>query len=114
VIGVLESPVNNATLSGSVTFSGYMYSTGQKIAQGLAIVDGVQYGLVKLGIARPDVCPSLPNADACPNIGFTFTFDTTKLQNGPHVLGIEGVNARGDYAIFPSVTSSGINIFVKN
>ncbi len=114
VIGVLETPVNNATLSGSVTFSGYMYSTGQKITEGIVIVDNVQYGLVKLGIARPDVCSSLPDADACPNIGFTYTFDTTRLQNGPHVLGIEGVNARGDYAIFPSVISSGINIFVKN
>ncbi len=114
VIGVLESPVSNATLSGTATFSGYMYSTGQKITEGIVIVDNVQYGLVKLGIPRPDVCLSLPNADACPNIGFSFTFDTTKLQNGPHVLGIEGVNARGDYVIFPSVTSSGINVFVKN
>lgn len=114
VIGVLESPASNATLSGTVTLSGYMYSAGQKISAGLVIVDGAVVGSVKLGVARPDVCPSLPNADACPNIGFTFTLDTNRLLNGPHVLGIEGVNARGDYAIFPQVVGEGINVIVNN
>ncbi|HEV2447059.1 MAG TPA: M36 family metallopeptidase, partial [Candidatus Sulfopaludibacter sp.] len=114
VIGVLESPLPNATLSGTVTLSGYIYSTGQKIVAGLVIVDDVSLGLVKLGVPRPDVCPLLPNAGACPNIGFTFTLDTTKLPNGPHVLGIQGVNGRGDSAIFPSQVANGINIFVQN
>jgi hypothetical protein len=114
VIGVLEAPASNATLSGTVALSGYMYSAGQKMAAGYVIVDGLLYGSAKLGVARPDVCPSLPNADACPNIGFTFNLDTTKLLNGPHVIGIEGVNARGDYAIFPSVVGLGIDVFVQN
>ncbi|HLJ48384.1 MAG TPA: M36 family metallopeptidase [Bryobacteraceae bacterium] len=114
VIGVLESPANNATLSGTVTLSGYMYSAGQRIIAGVVIVDGSTIGTVTLGVPRPDVCPSLPAADACPNIGFTFNLDTTRFQNGPHTIGIEGVNTRGDYAIFPNLTATGMNIFVKN
>ena len=114
VIGVLESPAPNAALSGTVTVSGYVYSPGQTIASAFVIVDGRSLALVKLGVPRPDVCASLPQANACPNIGFTYTLDTTKLLNGPHVLGIEGINARGDYAIFPNQAGRGITIFVQN
>jgi hypothetical protein len=114
VTGVLEAPASNATLSGSVTVTGYMYSAGQKILGGYLLVDGQPYQTIASSLPRPDVCPSLPNADACPNIGFSVTLDTTKLLNGPHVLGIEGFNARGDYAIFPLTVKNGINVTVKN
>jgi hypothetical protein len=114
VIGVLQNPSANATLSGTVTLSGYMYSQGQKITTGVVLIDGQSAGVVTLGVPRPDVCPSLPNADACPNIGFSYALDTTKLLNGPHVIGIEGVNGRGDYAIFPDSGFRGMNVFVQN
>ena len=115
VIGVLEAPLAGDTLSGVVTLKGYMYSTGQKIIRGVVLVDGIAYGnSISSILPRPDVCPSLPNADACPNIGFSVTLDTTKLLNGPHVLGIEGFNIRGDYVIFPSTVKNGINVTVKN
>jgi len=115
VIGVLESPASNATLSGTVTVSGYMYSTGQKILGGYLVVDGQIYGgSFTSALPRADVCASLPAADACPNIGFSIPLDTTKLFNGPHTIGIEGVNARGDYALFPALVSNGLNVTVQN
>lgn len=114
VIGVLESPTNNATVSGTVTVSGYVYSPGQTMATGLLLIDQAQSGAVRLGIPRPDVCAALPNADACPNIGFTVVLDTTQLQNGAHVVGVLGINRRGDYSIFPPQNLMGINIFVQN
>ncbi len=114
VIGVLEAPTQGTTLSGTVTISGYVYSAGQKITSASVRVDGLTVGTAKIGVARPDVCASLPTADACPNIGFTFTLDTTLLQNGPHILGVRAVNDRGDYAVFPALVNGGINVFVKN
>jgi hypothetical protein len=114
VIGVLEAPASNAKVSGTITVSGYVYSAGHKITSATVRVDGVTVGTAKLGVARPDVCPSLPNADACPNIGFTFTLNTAQFLNGPHILGIRAVNDRGDYAVFPLVANGGITIFVQN
>ncbi len=106
--------MNNAVLSGTVLLSGYMYSAGQKVIEGIVVVDNVEWALVKLGVARPDVCSSLPKADACPNIGFTYSLDTRKFSNGPHVLGIQGVNDRGDYTMFPATLFGGVNVFVQN
>ena len=115
VIGVLEAPTQGATLSGTVTVSGYVYSEGQKITSVSVRVDGFPVpGAVRIAVARPDVCASLANADACPNIGFTLTLDTTLLPNGPHILGVRAVNDRGDYATFPALVNGGINILVKN
>jgi hypothetical protein len=115
VVGVLESPASGAMLAGTVTVSGYMYSAGQKILGGFLLVDGQVYGgSFTAALPRPDVCASLPAADACPNIGFSIQLDTTKLPNGPHTLGIEGVNARGDYALFPALVSNGMNVTVRN
>ena len=92
-----------------------MYSAGQKITSVAVRVDGFSApGTLRIGVARPDVCASLPNADACPNIGFTLTLDTKLLSNGPHILGVRAVNDRGDYAVFPSLVNGGINVFVKN
>lgn len=115
VVGVLETPAPNSTLSGVVTLSGYMYSAGQKILGGVLLVDGNVFGAsFASNLPRPDVCGSLPKADACPNIGFSIKLDTTKLLNGPHVIGIEGFNARGDYALFPLIVSAGMNVTVQN
>ena len=67
-----------------------------------------------IAVARPDVCAGLKDADACPNIGFTTTFNTRVLLNGPHVLGIRAVNDRGDSVTFPALDNGGINVFVEN
>ena len=65
-------------------------------------------------VIATEVCPSLPNADACPNIGFQFTLDTKQLRNGIHRLGIRVVNDRGDSVTFPSAANSGIRVSVQN
>ena len=116
IVGVIETPAANATLSGVISISGYLYSPGHRIILASLIVDDVVYNSVALKInqPRPDLCPNLPDADACPNIGFTATFDTNRLLNGPHVLGIEAINDLGDYVIFPAQVSQGINIFTQN
>jgi hypothetical protein len=114
IAGVLESPAPNDKLSGTITVSGYVYSPGQRITSGTLLVDGLSYGAVRLAQSRPDVCAALPDADACPSIGFTVTLDTHRLLNGPHILGIRVFNDRGDSDTFPHMVNGGINVFVQN
>lgn len=114
ISAVLSNPASNATLSGTVTVDGYVYAPGGKISTVLLIVDNVTAYPVKFNQPRPDVCAGLPDADACPNIGFTVDFDTRRLLNGPHSFGIYAVTDQGTYDQFPKLVSGGINVFVKN
>jgi hypothetical protein len=114
VVGVLESPTSNAKLSGTVGISGYVYSPGRRIVSATLLVDNVSWVGARVGVARPDACAGLTDADACPNVGFTATFNTRVLLNGPHVLGIRAVNDRGDSTTFPYLINGGINVFVEN
>ena len=114
IVGVLESPATNETLTGTVTISGYVYSPGRKITSGLVYVDGTSAGTLRLAQPRPDVCANLPDADACPDIGFMLTVNTARFLNGPHVLGVRVTNDRGDTLTFPRLVNGGINVFVHN
>ena len=114
IVGVLEAPASNDTLSGTVTISGYAYSPGHTLIGGNLLVDGASFGSVRFNVARRDICPNLPAANACPNIGFSMTLNTNRLLNGPHVLGISAFNDRGDFVTFPNLVGGGINVFVKN
>jgi hypothetical protein len=112
--GMLETPAANATVSGVTTISGYVYSPGHRIINVVLNIDGSFYTGVTINQPRPDVCPKLPDANACPNIGFRINFDTGRLLNGLHILGIEAVNEVGEYFDFTGRNGIGMNIFVKN
>ena len=51
-------------------------------------VDGAPSGFAVYGAARPDVCTVLPGRAGCPNVGWTFALDTTKLADGTHTFAI--------------------------
>ena len=114
IIGVLETPVTNATLTSIITVSGYVYSPGHRITSATLIVDG-SYGFgLAVNQPRPDLCPGLPDADRCPNIGFRGTIDTAPFQNGLHIFGIRAVNELGDSFTFPAEVRGGINVITVN
>jgi hypothetical protein len=114
IIGVLETPNTNATLSGVTTISGYVYSPGHRITSVSVRVDGTIYASQTPNLSRPDLCPGLPDADLCPAIGFRVTIDTSQFLNGPHIVGVRAVNELGDFLVFPAEVNGGINIFTKN
>lgn len=114
IVGVLESPASGEKLSGTVSVSGYVYSPGQRVTTVSLLVDGRLLSSVRPTQARPEICASLPNADACPAVGFTFTLNTKLLLNGPHVLGILAFSDRGDSVTFPNLVTDGINVSVQN
>jgi hypothetical protein len=50
-------------------------------------VDGVQVGYA-LAVSRPDVCAAFPGRAGCPNVGFSYVWDTSGLSAGSHTLRI--------------------------
>ncbi|MCU1338501.1 MAG: hypothetical protein JWO19_4082 [Bryobacterales bacterium] len=113
-IGALTSPLPNARLTGTVTVTGYGYSPGGLVTTVTLLVDGSAVRTASYGSPRTDVCASLPDVTACPNIGFTVPLDTTTLSNGPHVLGVRITNSRGLSVIVPALDSAGMNVVIDN
>jgi len=113
-VGAITSQKPNDRLSGTVTVSGYAYSPGGFITSVFVLLDGGAVALANYGDPRPDDCAKLTGVTACPNIGFSATFDTRTISNGPHVLGVFIRNDRGLSIITPQNDSNGMNVLVDN
>jgi hypothetical protein len=80
----------------------------------LLLIDGATFANVSYGRPRPQECTTMPDVRACPNIGFDYSLDTTRLTNGPHTLQVYVFNDRFVALAFPQTLSYGIQIFVQN
>ena len=112
--GVLETPKLGETLSGVINLTGYAYAPGGRVTSVQVLIDGGSVGTLTYGGARPDACANLTDVTACPNIGFTGTFDTRRFPNGPHVLGIGIVNATGSGTVIPQLARYGMSVIIQN
>jgi hypothetical protein len=113
-IGAITAPLPNARLSGIVNIAGYAYSPGGQIGFAVLLVDGFPFNTASYGAPRPDICASLPDVTACPNIGFNALLDTTLFVNGPHVLGVRITNTQGISVTVPALDSAGMNVVINN
>jgi Bacterial Ig domain len=43
-------------------------------------------GNAAYGVSRPDVCNVFPGRPGCPNVGFGYALDTSKLSAGAHII----------------------------
>jgi hypothetical protein len=84
----MTSPRVNDTLTGTATVTGYACVPAGKVPDGFLLVDGDVYDTIKYGLPSPTACATLPDIAACPNIGFSATFDSTRILNGPHIFGV--------------------------
>jgi hypothetical protein len=114
IVAAITSVQPGTTLKGTVDISGYAYAVGTTITRAVLVVDGTfDYGTVTLGQPRPELCATLPNVSACPNIGFTISFDTTRIGNGPHTLAV-GVVTPTSTVLVPQVGSPVLSVVVNN
>ncbi|MDQ2841825.1 MAG: hypothetical protein M3Y72_12460 [Acidobacteriota bacterium] len=93
----------NGPFLGAATFAGWAIDNAGPIINVQVSVDGVPAGVADYGEPRPDVCATYPGQVACPNVGWSWTTDTTLLASGPHNLEVNITSAEGHHA---SVNSS--------
>ena len=84
--------------SGTAYFGGWAIDKLSGVSQVAIAVDGVSYGLAQYGGSRADVCTAFPGEAGCPNVGWNFAFDTTRLADGPHTLAVTPLTAGGQYS----------------
>lgn len=95
----LENPsLQSAALMGGTVVKGWALEQSSAITSVLTYVDGVLAGTATYGISRPDVCANFPGATGCPDVGWSFLLDTTKLADGSHSLAIVATAADGSRA----------------
>lgn len=93
---VIDSPVSNATLSGTYLVSGWAIDDSDSIASVAITVDDFPQGFASYGGPRTDVCYVFPGRQGCPNVGWSSTLDTTQFQNGSHTLAVTVKSTHGD------------------
>ncbi|MGA9768516.1 MAG: putative Ig domain-containing protein [Blastocatellia bacterium] len=108
--GNLETPDFRATLNSITTGSGWALDN-VAITTVEVIVDGHKVSEAIYGLNRPDIGAiwgSFPNAARS---GFSFTLDTTTLNNGEHVLSVRLLDAAGNATVVgtrPIVTQNSV------
>ena len=94
----IDTPQENAILSGKVTVAGWAYNEDLGISSIEIILDGRVVAKANYGISRGDVASAMnvqrdPNT---PNFGFEAEIDTTHVENGDHWLELMLINGQGN------------------
>jgi hypothetical protein len=86
----IDSLSQGQTISGTVTVAGWAIDNTTvpitPIGSVQIKVDGITAGSATYGVQRLDVCAVYPGRPNCPNVGFTFQLNTTKLSAGTHTI----------------------------
>lgn len=94
----IDTPSPNTTLSGTAQFVGWAVADNGSIASVQILIDNIARGTAQYGVSRSDVCSAFPGRAGCPNVGWTFSFDTTTLTYGSHTLAVKALSSTGKYA----------------
>jgi len=108
----IDSPAQGATISGTVTVSGWAINNdtmaGTPIGSVHVLVDRTAVGTATYGVSRPDVCAAYPGRPSCPNVGYTYSLNTATLTPGSHTLTVTAT----DSASPPDTGSASVTVFV--
>ncbi len=104
----IDTPgAQGATFSGTAVFNGWAIDMNAAITSVNVFVDGVSYGSATYGVNRADVCNAYPGVAGCPNVGWSFSFDTTGLADGSHTVQITANGADGlHFSVAASFTTA--------
>ena len=105
VIGAIDTPVQNQTVSGVVRVSGFVldFNPIDKIE---ILVDGIVVNRADLNLPRADVLEVFPNYAGSPtsNPGFLSAFLASNYANGLHSLTVRVTESSGAVAVFGPVS----------
>jgi len=106
----IDSPAPNANVSGIVTVIGWAIdnaaTVGTAISSVQVKVDGTVVGTATYGSSRPDVCAVYPGRPGCPNVGYSFSLDTSSLSPGSHTITLTAT----DSDTSPDSGSASVNV----
>jgi len=92
----IDAPANGLTVSGVVAVSGWAIDNSSTVGTAIGSVkiqvDGVPVGTATYGLSRPDVCTVFPGRIGCPNVGYTFSLNTSAFANGLHVVTVSATD----------------------
>jgi uncharacterized protein (TIGR03437 family) len=95
----IDRPAKSSpAFSGIASFGGWAVANNGSITSVEMLIDGVSYGFAQYGGSRPDVCAAYPQSGGCPNVGWNFDFDTTRIYNGSHILEARATSSAGEHA----------------
>jgi hypothetical protein len=109
----IDAPTSGATISGIVAISGW--AVDNAVAVGTAIssvqvkVDGTVVGTATYGLSRPDVCAAFPGRPGCPNVGYSYSLNTSTLSPGSHTITVTATDSDGT----PDSGSSSVTLTVQ-
>ena len=110
----IDSPAQGATISGTVTVSGWAIdndsAVGTAISSVHVLVDGTSVGTATYGVSRPDVCAAYPGRLGCPNVGYTYSLNTATLAAGSHTIMVTAT----DSASPPDTGSASVTVIVAS
>ncbi|HET6177299.1 MAG TPA: Ig-like domain-containing protein [Candidatus Sulfotelmatobacter sp.] len=93
----IDQPAGS-TLGGVTPVTGWAFDD-VKVATVEILIDGVADGAADYGSSRPDVRTVYPSSPT--NVGFSYSLDTTKYANGPHILSVRATDTSGNVALAP-------------
>jgi hypothetical protein len=82
----IDSPNSNTQASGPYTAGGWAVDNTTSINSISIQVDGQFVGLATYGNSRPDVCAVYSTSPGCPNVGWTYSLNTSALADGLHTF----------------------------
>ena len=98
--GSTDTPSSGATVSGLISVSGWALDD-VSVSKVEVLVDRSVDGVATYGSLRPDVAGTFPHAP--PNIGFSYSLDTTKYPDGQHTINVRTTDQGGNAAVFGAV-----------
>jgi hypothetical protein len=112
---VIDSPsAKTGNLGGTASLYGWALADNDFVDLVSVFVDGAYFGEALEGISRMDVCVAYPRRPRCPNVGWSYALDTTRLADGTHQFGVTA-RSNGKYETvqsqFTVSNASGSNPF---
>lgn len=93
----IDSPAPGGVASGIVNLSGWAIDNASVVGTGIrrvqVLVDGVAVGDAVYGVPRPDVCAAYPGRPGCPNVGFSFQWNTASISPGTHTVTVAATDS---------------------
>jgi hypothetical protein len=106
----IDAPAARSTVSGTVTVVGWAIdntsAVGTAISSVQVKVDGTVVGTATYGLNRADVCAVYPGRPGCPNVGYSFSLNTSTLSTGAHTITVTATDSDGT----PDSGSASVNV----